>query len=87
MIIQDYLLTNKYNSERIQKTRKHFLEKTNDEIIAEKAVLLMNGVSEKPMINVIKHLKEKYNSVMGYINDILGISDKDIDALKEKFLI
>ena len=47
----------------------------------------MNGVSEKPMINVIKHLKEKYNSVMGYINDILGISDKDIDALKEKFLI
>ena len=86
-IIQDYLLTNKYNSERIQKTRKYFLEKTNDEIIAEKAVLLMDGVSEKPMINVIKHLKEKYNSVMGYINDILGISDKDIDALKEKFLI
>ncbi len=86
-IVKDYLLTNEYNSERIKKTRKYFLEKTNDEIIAEKAVLLMDGVSEKPMINVIKHLKEKYKSVMGYINDILGISNREIDILKEKFLI
>ena len=86
-IIKDYLLTNEYNSERIQKTRQYFLEKTNDEIIAEKAVLLMDGVSEKPMINVIKHLKEKYRSINGFINDILGISDREINILKEKFLI
>ena len=86
-ILKDYLLTNEYNYERIQKTRKYFLEKTNDEIIAEKAVLLMDGVSEKPMLNSLRHLKENYGSIMGYINNILEISDKEIEFLREKFLV
>ena len=85
-IIKDYLLTNEYNAEKITKTRKYFLEKTNDEEIAEKAVLLMDGVSEKSMKNVLAYIKRKYGSVMGYIN-FLGISDKEIEILKEKYLI
>ena len=47
----------------------------------------MYGVSEKPMMNVLKHLKEKYGSVMGYVRNILKISDEDIEILKEKYLI
>ena len=86
-IIKDYLLTNEYNAERIAKTRKYFLEKTNDEEIAEKAVLLMDGVSERPMKNVLAHIKKKYGSVMGYIKNVLGVSDEDIEILKEKYLI
>ena len=86
-IIKDYLLTNEYNAEKIAKTRKFFLEKTNNEVIAEKAVLLMDGVSEKPIKNVLAHLKEKYGSVMGYVRNILKISDEDIEILKEKYLI
>ena len=85
-IIKDYLLTNEYNAERIAKTRKYFLQKTNDETVAEKAVLLMDGVSEIPMKKALAHLKEKYGSVMGYIK-FLGISDKEIEILKEKYLI
>ena len=84
--IKDYLLTNEYNAERIANTRRIFLEKTNDEEIAEKAVLLMDGVSEKPMKKVLAYLKEKYGSVMGYIK-FLGISDEEIEILKEKYLI
>ena len=85
-IVKDYLLTNEYNAEKIAKTRKYFLEKTNDEEIAEKAVLLMDGVSEIPMKNVLAHIKRKYGSVMGYIR-FLGISDEEIEILKEKYLI
>ena len=85
-IVKDYLLTNEYNAERIANTRRIFLEKTNDEEIAEKAVLLMDGVSEIPMKKALAHLKEKYGSVKGYIK-FLGISDEEIEILKEKYLI
>ena len=85
-IVKDYLLTNEYNAEKIAETRTFFLDKTHDEMIAEKAVLLMDGVSEIPMKNVLAHLKEKYGSVKGYIK-FLGISDKEIEILKEKYLI
>jgi len=85
-IVKDYLLTNEYNAEKIAETRTFFLDKTHDEIIAEKAVLLMDGVSEIPMKNALAHLKEKYGSVKGYIK-FLRISDKEIEILKEKYLI
>ena len=85
-IIKDYLLTNEYNAEKIAKTRTFFLEKTHDETIAEKAVILMDGVSEIPMKNVLAHIKKKYGSVMGYIR-FLGISDEEIEILREKYLI
>ncbi len=87
VIIQDYLLTNAYNAERIQKTRAYFLDKTNDSVTAEKAVLLIDGVSEKTMKNVLEHLKSKYDSVIGYMTDVLGITISEINFLREKFLI
>lgn len=86
-ILKDYLLTNQYNAERIEKTRTDFFQKTHDEVVAEKAVLLIDGVSEKSMLSVLEHLKQKYGSVLEYIIHILGISRQEIDMLKEKFLI
>ncbi len=85
-IMKDYLLTNVYNADRIRATKAYFFDKTQDETMAEKAILLMDGVSEKPMKNVLKHMKEQYGSVRGYITDVLGITDDDIQNLQEKFL-
>ena len=39
-----------------------------------------------PLKKALAHLKEKYGSVMGYIK-FLGISDKEIEILKEKYSI
>ena len=88
VIIEDYMMTNIYNSNRIAKERK-MLEALNGlspEKI-ERYLMVMDKVSESTMTSVIAHLKEKYGSVKDFILTELEVSDTEIDMLKDKFLV
>ena len=87
MIIEDFLLTNTYNAKRIDKTRRLLKEQGFDDDFIEKAILVLDAISERTMRNTIAYLKKEYGSVVGYIRDGLKINQKEIDLLKEKYLI
>lgn len=86
-IIDDYLLTNVFNAERIEGTKQVMRTKGYEDDFIDQAVLVFDAVDESYMRNAIAYLKKEYGSVMGYIRDGLGISQEEIDSLKEKYLL
>ena len=88
VIIEDYMLTNIYNSDRIAKERKMLeaLDGLSPEKI-ERYLMVMDKVNESTMTSVITHLKEKYGSVKNFITIELEVSDTEIEMLKDKFLL
>ena len=86
-IIEDHLLTNTFNAKRIEASRLELASKGYDADFIEKAVLVLDAVDERAMRIAIAHLKKIYGSVVGYICDGLGISQEEIDYLKNKYLI
>ena len=88
VIIEDYMLTNIYNKDRIAKERKmlgSFAELSAEKI--ERYLMVMDKVFESTMTSVIAHLKEKYGSVKDFIINELGVSNTEIEMLKNKFLV
>ena len=86
VIIEDYLLTNQFNAQRIAQTSQYLEMKGCDEAFIQKAVLMFDAVDERYMRNAIAHLKKEYGSVAGYIREGLCVSQSDIAALREKYL-
>ncbi len=87
VIIRDYLLTNDFNSERIEKERMMLIatgKVPEDQI--DTFLMAMDRVNEKTMTNVIAHLKERCGSVVDYIKNKLGVTDSELEALRDKFL-
>lgn len=88
VIIKDYMLTNIYNKDKIAKERKmleSFGELSSEKI--ERYLMAMDKVFESTMTSVIAHLKEQYGSVKDFIINELGVSDTEIEMLKDKFLV
>ena len=86
-IIEDYLLTNVYNAERIEKSKLYLRSKDCDDDFIQKALLVFDAVDGRFMQNTIAFLKKEYGSVVGYIRDELNISEKEINSLKEKYFV
>ena len=86
-VVSDYLLTNTYNAQRIAATRHYLKAKGCNDALIEKAVIVFDAVDERFIRNAIVYLKQEYGSVVGYIRDGLGISFKELNSLKEKYLI
>ena len=87
VVIEDYMLTNTYNAKRIEKARQMLKEQGFDDAFIEKAILVLDAISERTMRTAIAYLKKEYGSVVGYIREGLKINQKEIDLLKEKYLI
>ena len=85
VVMEDYMLTNEYNAQRIEDTKKYIRARGFDDALTEKAALVFDAVDRHYMENVIAFLKEKYGSVLGYIRSELNISEVDIELLKEKY--
>lgn len=86
LIIDDYLLTNVYNAQRIKETGRYMKAKGYDDAVIAKAILAFDAVDERYMRNAIAFLKKEYGSVIRFIRDGLHISQDEIDSLKEKYL-
>ena len=85
-VVSDYLLTNIYNAQRIAVTRQYLKAKGCDDVLIKKAVIVFDAVDERFMRNAIAYLNREYGSVIGYIRDGLGISQTEMESLKEKYL-
>lgn len=87
LIIKDYLLTNEFNADRIEGLRRLLSSRGCDDAFISNATLVFSAVNEKFLRKAISFLKQEYGSVNGYITTGLGISQTNIDSLKEKYLV
>ena len=86
VILDDYLLTNTFNAERIASQRKMLAYHGISEEDAERYMIVLDEVNPKLMTTLLSWLKENYVSPVGYIIDELGVSEDEIESLKAKFL-
>lgn len=85
-IMQDYLLTNEFNAERIAQERQ-MLEKRGlegDEL--DEYLSAMDWVQERCLQNVLDWMVETYGSPQAYIQQELGVSAEQMADLQDKFL-
>ncbi len=85
-IMQDYLLTNVFNAELINKERQMLAQYNLSDSEIENYLSAMDQVNPAYMQNAIDYLKKNYGSVKGYITKELGLTEKDFASLKNKFL-
>ena len=86
IIMNDYVLTNTFNAEAIASQRKMLLSRGMTESEVAKYMPVLDEVNPQFMANVLSWLRENYGSPVGYIIDALGLTEKDIETLRTKFL-
>ena len=87
IILEDYMLTNIFNADLIEKDRKMLLSRgIKEDGLWWKYMFVLNSVKKELMTNALSWLKENYGSPVGYIINELGISEDEIEKLKLKFL-
>lgn len=85
-IMEDYLLTNKYNAAKIAATKEGLERASVPEDLIELAVFGSGAVYDYYMLNAIKAADERCGSVSGYLSEELGIGEDAIGELSGKFL-
>ncbi len=85
-IMADFLLTNEYNAALIAAEREYLIENGVGEDELEAFMKTMDQVFPEFMENAIHWMTETYGSPLGYITQALGVTDAEIQALRDKFL-
>ena len=85
-VMQDFLLTNIFNADRIKSERKMLIENGYEGEELELILTCMDKVNEQYMYNALDWLKENYGSVTGYITEELGVTNEQLETLKNKYL-
>ena len=85
-VMQDFLLTNEYNAALIAEEREYLIENGVGEDELETFMKSMDQVFPEFMENAIQWMTETYGSPLGYITQELGVTEAEIQALREKFL-
>lgn len=85
-ILADYMLTNEFNAELIEKERQQLLDAGVKEDELDGMMIAMNQVFPQVMTNALDWLKQEYGSVTGYLTQELGVTDAQIAQLQDKFL-
>lgn len=85
-VVEDFMATNVFNAERIEKTRRSLTAKNVDNEVIDGVIILVDGVDKRFLTNAISFMKEKYGSVKGYVKTALGVTDEEIEELKNKYL-
>ena len=85
-IMQDFLLTNVFNASLIENERKMLIAYGYEGEELQTLMTCMNQVSEQYMQNALDWMKENYGSVTGYITEALGVTNEQLETLKNKYL-
>ena len=85
-IMSDFLLTNEFNAALIAEEREYLIENGATEDEVETFMKTMDQVYPEFMENAIQWMTETYGSPMEYITRELGVTEAEIQALREKFL-
>lgn len=84
-IMKDFLLTNDFNAEKINFLVDETKKRTEDPKIIE-GVHAQLGVEERYMQNMYATIDKEYGSMDSYLKELIGLSDKDIQTLKDRYL-
>lgn len=85
-IIDDYLLTNEYNSKKIQMTKAGLEQKHLPQNFLELALFGAGAVYEKYMTNALDAMTERCGSPEGYLSDMIGVGKNECEELRKKFV-
>lgn len=85
VILSDYLLTNISYGEDIAQLQEAVSMLTDDQNLIQKMIDFI-GVREDSLKNALNFLDKTYGSVQNYVVQALGITEKEIETLREKFL-
>lgn len=85
-IMEDYLLTNLYNKEKLDKARAGLAKMSVSDDFREVALFGCGAVYEYYMLNALKALDENYGSPSEYLKEELGIGKSECNELQKKFL-
>ena len=85
-IMADFMLTNLFNVNLIESERQMLTAAGVEEEEMEIYMHAMDEVDPQYMINALDWLKENYGSVLGYIRTELGVTDEEIELLRDRYL-
>ncbi len=85
-IFDDYLLTNVYNKDIIEKEKKELKKILGEGADIEKYMSALDQVNIDYMKRLVEFMKEQCGSVVGYIKENFGATDEIIAELQEKYL-
>lgn len=85
-VMADFMLTNEYNAALIAEERQYLIENGVGEDELETFMKSMDQVFPAFMENAIQWMTEAYGSPLGYITGALGVTDEDIQLLRDHFL-
>ena len=85
-ILDDYIVTRRFCG------RKFFWNRVGLVVVPisfrfKKFLFCMMRTKRKYLEAVIDHAKENYGSVIGYCKEVLGLTDADIEKLRNKYLV
>ena len=87
MILEDYMLTNEMNKERLSAVREEVKSYNLPPDQTEAVCFLSGGVIRDYMVKAMDFLDKTYGSALGYIKDELAVSDEEIMRLRQMFLL
>ncbi|MBQ7677377.1 MAG: tyrosine-protein phosphatase [Lachnospiraceae bacterium] len=85
-IMEDFLLTNTFNAQKIEGERKMLEEHGIEGEELDTMLKAMDEVDPEYMNIALTWMKEEYGSVQGYLTDGLGITEEQIGQLKDRYL-
>lgn len=85
-VMADFLLSDKYREKHIASRMKQYQEYTDDPILLENLKALTS--TEESYLNAsFEQIEASYGDFSTFIKEGLGITDEEIEQLKEKYLI
>ena len=85
-ILYDYVLTNTFNAQRIEAERQMLEGMGVEESEFDLYMTAMDQVDPQYMVNALEWIKDNYGSVLGYITGELGVTEAQIEQLRDKYL-
>jgi len=92
-VMKDYLLSNQYYAARVAEFSRQHSDGKNDSTAAmmsrlpQEVSAVFMGVSPEYLQAAIDTMIQEHGSVMNYLHQALGMSDDDIAALRDKYLM
>ena len=84
-ILDDYMLTNVYNANKIDAIKSKYSDCTKEK--QDAMIFLGGGVIDSYLINAFSAVNKQFGSVKGYLTDGLGLDDSELIQLREKYTI
>lgn len=85
-IMADFMLTNTFNAQLIEGERRMLADQGLEGDELETYMRAMDEVDPQYMVNALDWMKANYGSALGYIQAELGVTEDEIEALRNRYL-